>query len=856
MRAPRSGSGRWTHLVGVLAYVTFAEVRRRPARAVVAVATIALGAAALTTAFVLGASMRTAIDTGLEVQYAGVDVVSKAGVATGQDSVSTGAGGIQGFSARDQRRIAALEGVEAYGTAFSTIAVAQVGSVTRGVTLDSLNTHEPFRWQGWSSGRAPRTPEEIGLSAPTLDELNIRLGDTVAIAQPGIGRFNLRVVGVVDTRGALQYQGAMYGVVSPRVAKQLSGLSAPNLLLVAAQPGTDDSALVNRINAVAPRGLPQTAADILNADKGLALTQINAMNTVVAALAGVSSIVAAITAMTTASASMAARRRSWALLRCVGADRRYVAAMVSGEAILVGLGGGVLGLLAGLVVARGAIPLVGLVPGLPALQSAYFTVPPHAVWVPLLVALLLAAAGSLVPAFLAARIAPSAALQSAAPLARPPSKRRALIAWTVTVVGVVMAFGGLATRSDAISAVGVVTAIVGSALLLSIVLMWVARAATSAAATHDRYLGLLDVVRRPRVATNEAVAIMLAVGMIAMSIVCLSSVQAATAARLDKSPSPDLKVGLVTGAPVPEGTVEQLAAVPGVAEAVPIPFGEEISVRGRGTDGDVVLTTGTAGGEAGSLGAALPFGSPVERVRDDTVYIAGSNFPPFFADRPVTLVGPKGRLPGMKVVYVDNLPVPTLVSGATLAKVSSQAPVKEVWLKLDAGADRAGAVDEVTGIAILAGQLQVSGATVLDLRVESAFATARAAAVAILAIAVLVAIIGAAATAALSVNERARTHAMLRAIGLERNGLQRLLSTRLTLVATVAAGLGVLLGALIGVIAAGAVAHVLGLAPRAVVPLVPIGVVVMITVLAVRVAALVPVERASYIPPSRALAQA
>lgn len=843
-------------LVRALAFVTFADIRRRPARAVVAVGTIALGAAALATAFVLGASLRTAINTGLTVQYAGVDVVDNAGVATAQDSVSTGSGAVQGFTAADQKKVADLDPVVAHGTSFKTIAVAQAGDVTRGVTLDSLNTHEPFRWQGWSSGRAPEAPGEIGLSTYTLEELGIGLGDLVAITQPKLGRFSFRVVGVVDTRGALQYQSTMYGIISTEVARQLSGLSAPNSLLIKAKPGADIQDLVNQINAVAPRGLPQSTADIMNADKSLALTQINAMNAVVTGLAGVSSLVAAVTAMTTAGASLATRRRSWAMLRCVGADRKYVAGMVTGEALLVGLLGGVVGVLAGLGLARAAVPLVGLVPGLPALEPAYFTVPSYAIWVPLVVALVLAAVGAVVPAWLAARIPPSAALKSTNASAAPPSTKRMSIALALAVGGAVMAFVGLDLRSVWLGALGVVVLLLAAGLLLVSALMWSARAFEASAPAADRRLGLLDVVRRPRAAAIEAVAVTLAVLMISLSVVCLSSVQAATSARLDKSTGSDLMVGLVTGSPIPKATVEELAVVPGVAKAVPVSFGAEVAIKGRGTDGKVVLTTGTAGGDEETLGSALPFGLPVPDVRDDTVYIQASDFPPFYENKRVTLTGPGGSVRDLKVEYVEDLQVPTLVSSATLANVAEVITVNEVWVKLAPGADRAEVVDRVTGIAILGGDLQVSGATILDLRVESAFSTAQAAAIAILAIAVLVAVIGAAATAALSVSERARTHAMLRAIGLPRTSLHRLLATRLTLVATVAASFGVLVGGLLGVVAGQAVAHTIGLAPQVSIPVLPVLVIVVLTVLAVRVAALVPVERASYIPPSRALSQA
>lgn len=850
-RRPRFGV-----LARTLAFVTYAGVRCRPARVVVALSTIALGAAALASAFVLGASMKTAITNGLSTQYAGVDVVDNAGVATGQDSVSTGDAGIQGFSEKDQKAIGKVPKVAAYGTSFSTVAVAQVSELTRGITLDSPNTHEPFRWQGWSAGRAPTGSNEIGLTDFTLKQLHIRVGDAVAITQPGLGRFVFEVVGVVDTHGSLEHQSKTYGIVTESVAQYLSGLSDPNTLLIDAEAGADIPAMINEINAVAPRGLPQSASDIQSAGKSQALKQIDAMNAVVTALAGVSSLVAAVTAMTTAGASLAVRRRSWALLRCVGAGRRYVAAMVAGEAIIVGLVGGVIGVLAGVGLARLAVPLVGLVPGLPTLDADSFTVPGYAIWVPLLVALLLSAAGSLVPAWLAARIPPSAALQTTIACTAPPSGSRLLVAAATTATGGLFAFHGLAAQSLSHAAIGVVVLLVGFAMLLAFALMWSARALATGVPGAESKLGFLDIVRRPSAATIEAVSITLAVSMVAMSIVCLASVQSTTSARLDQSTAPDLKVGLVTGSPIAPDVVKDLGAVQGVAEAAPVSFGRDISVGGSGSTGKVVLTTGTATGEASELDSALPFGLPIDQVRDDTVYILASNYPPFHENKTVTLKGPKGKVAGLKVEYVEDLPVPTLVSPAAMKKVAKETTVNEVWLKLSEGGDRSKTVDLVTGVAILGGQLPVSGATILDLRVASAFATAQAAAVAILAIAVLVAVIGAAATAALSVSERARTHAMMRAIGLNRRGLHRLLVMRLTLVATVGALLGVIVGGLLGVIASGGVAHAIGLSPRVSVPALAVLGVVVVTVFAVRIAALVPVERASYIPPSRALSEA
>lgn len=831
-----------------------AEARKRPGRVIVTVVMIALGAGALSTALILGASVKTAVDHGLTVQYTGVDIVDNAGTSAAQDTVG-GANSGQVISAQNIKAIAALPQVRTTGSIYRTTALAQVGDVARGLPLESLNSNAAFRWQAWISGHAPQAANEIALTPYTLSDLGIGLGDAVAISRPELGTSLYRVVGVVDTRGSTDQQGSDYGLVSTASAKQLSGLAAPNVLMIAAKHGTNLDTLVNAINRVAPSGLPQTTHDILSADRGVALQQINAMNTVVSALAAVSCLVAAITSATTAGASLATRRRNWALLRCVGASGRHVGGLVAAESILAGLLGGLVGVALGIGISRLSLPLIGLIPGLPALSSSTYTVGAWSILLPILAALLLSAAGSVVPAWLAARIPPSAALNATSTPAGTPRPLRTTLAALGVGGGSVAALLAANHGNSRLVIGGVMVLIVAFLVLIPSVLVIGARFFASRTHSASLRLGLADVVRRPRAAMIEAVAIVLAVGMISLTWVALSSVQATTAARLSHTDSPDLVVGAVGGGSISTATLKQIAAIGGVARTVPITFGNGVSLLGRGADGAVTLTTGTATADAAEMNQALPDGSPVTTIRPDTVYVPQSPFPPFYAGKPITLVGPSGRVSGLRVEYVKGLQVPSLVSAQLLAKVAKAHPVLEVWVKLGSAQNRARIVDQLTGIAILGGDLPVAGPTILDIRTAAAFSTARAAAVAILAIAVLVAVIGAAATAALSISERSREHATLRALGLERSSLGRMLATRVVFVAMVASVLGVALGAILGVVSADVIAHALSLAPKTSLPLLPVLIVVAVTVVAVRAAALFPVERASYIPPSRALSR-
>jgi len=269
----------------------------------------------------------------------------------------------------------------------------------------------------------------------------------------------------------------------------------------------------------------------------------------------------------------------------------------------------------------------------------------------------------------------------------------------------------------------------------------------------------------------------------------------------------------------------------------------------------VTLSVGTSAAEADALASVLPNGFPLAPVRDDTVYLPASAYPPFFPDSRVRLTGPDGRVRNLAVEYIDGLQVPSLVSPATLNKVSKAADIRLDWIAFESGIDRAKTVDEIAGIAILDNQQPVAGPAILDIRAAGAISTAQAAALAILTIAILVAVVGAAATAALSITERAREHATLRALGLPRSGLGKLLATRVLFIGALAALLGTVVGSVLGVVVARLLVATLGLDPVIAWPLVPVAIVALATVLAVRAAALLPMERASYIPPSRALAQ-
>lgn len=854
-RARRSRT--WT-AGSTLVRVALAEARAHRARTVAAVLAVALGGGVLAMTLVLSDSLRTGVSEGLRVEYAGSDVVVTTQLGSGAQESDTGGAGGTGMSASAVKAVEGIDGVRSVATYTRATAVAQAGSVTRGITLESLPRQPRFVWQRWSAGRPPAAAGEVGLTRATLDQLRVGLGDEVALGDPRVGRQVYRVTGIVDVRGSLRYDGSAYGIVTEPVAESFAGVSAPDAMRVDTAPGTDVKRVVAQIDQRAPVGWPQSTGDLIEAGGAAEGARADAIGALMVGLAAVALIVAAVTLATTTAASTHSRRRTLALARCIGAERGHLIALMLIEVLAPSLVGAVLGILAGVVLARLLLPLVGVLPGVPQPRGSAFTLTPTAVLVPLVAAAVLAVLATVVPAWLASRIPPAEALSGAGreDVRRLPAIGVTLLAAVVASAGAWAALYGPSHHRLWLVAAGAVLVLAGAGLVLSPTLGLTARWLRSLVRTPASRLALGDVVRRPGAAATEAVAIVLAVGVMAMSWVCLSCIAATTSARLTASALPDLTVGAPSGtAPITPATRAAIADVDGVDRVVPVEYGRDVTVEGRGTRGHVSLAVGTVAASPAELGRALPHGFVPARLRDDTVYLPTSSFPPFPAGSRVTLRGPDGAARHLAVVYVKDLAVPSAVSPALMRRAAHRLETRSLWLTVAPGADRARVADEVAGAAILGGELPVSGPLVADVRLGKALDMARSASAGILLVAVLVAVVGAAATAALTVSERTREYAVLRALGLERTGLGRLLLTRMVVVGAVASTVGAVTGSVVGLMIGRAVATGLALPTTYRLPVVPVVVIAALTVLVVRAAALVPLERASYVPPSRVLAR-
>jgi putative ABC transport system permease protein len=268
----------------------------------------------------------------------------------------------------------------------------------------------PFRLD---SGRWATGPGEVVIDAQTAEDQDYEVGDTVQITAGGRAH-DFAVVGT-SRFGSVKSMGvATAAVFDLDAAKALFGRGDQvDGLLVAAEPGVAGADLRAALADALPEASVTTAAaqDRFTLD---GLEQfISIIRIALLVFGGVAILVGGFTIFNTLSITVAQRTRELGLLRMVGAERRQVLGSVLVEALALGVIASVVGLVAGLGLAMALDALFDAMKlSLPEAGTVFAT---RTVVVALLVGTLVTLAAGLIPAWRATRVAPVAALRAAEP---------------------------------------------------------------------------------------------------------------------------------------------------------------------------------------------------------------------------------------------------------------------------------------------------------------------------------------------------------------------------------------------------------------------------------------------------------
>lgn len=570
---------------------------------------------------------------------------------------------------------------------------------------------------------------------------------------------------------------------------------------------------------------------------------ISVITTFFALFAAVAMFVCAMVIANTFRILLAGRTRELALLRCVGASRRQVRRSVLVESLVLGAVASALGVGLG----------VGLVAGFQSLPAASETlqlpmnrvhVTPVALGLPWLVGTLVTVIAAAGPARTAARTTPLAALtahQEQTPTART-SRLRLVVGATAIVVGLAALVVGAQAGTVPVAALGGFVSFLGVIWCAPVLVPGLARRLGRLGGRGvTAELAVDNTTRNPRRTAATSTALLVGITLLVTMVVGAATSTKAIADQVDSQFALDLQV---TGAPEAPATVTALRAIPGVERVAEL-HGVQAKVgdptRGRS------MPVAAVPDEASAVlrdRSALTGLAPGTVLLDDTT-----------AGLLSVSAGDRVRVGATTlrvVVAPKTVGDAAMVSTADLAAVGSHHAVGVQWLRLADGAEVSTVVDQVRRS--LGDQVQIAGSADARAELDSVVRVVLLIVSALLGVAVLIAIVGVANTLSLSVLERRRETALLRALGLTVRQVRRMLAVEAALVCTVAALLGSILGVLYGW--AGA-RSLLGRFADGVGPQLPVGTLVLVLLGAAGcglLASVAPGARAARIPPTRALA--
>ncbi|MER7707015.1 FtsX-like permease family protein [Kitasatospora sp. NPDC097605] len=660
---------------------------------------------------------------------------------------------------------------------------------------DGKDTRYPM-----AEGQGPKTAKEIALDRKTADKGGYKVGDTVRVAING-PVLEMKLTGIFTTDDPVANSGGTLTLFDRATAQQL--LLEPGRysgIVLAAKPGTGQDALLSEVNQkLHPEQQieARTGADLKAEDERLITKSSESIRTMLLAFAAISLFVGIFIIANTFTMLVAQRTKELALLRAVGASRKQVTRSVLIEALAIGTVSAAAGLVAGLGVGAGMQSLIAsLDDGMP---TGSLVIKPLTVAVTLVVGILVTVLSALLPAVRAARIAPVAAMSSGD---QPVSQKSLVVR---NAIGSVLAAAGIALVSFGASkgnsdgrlpvALGALLAVLGVFVLLPLlsrpVIALVGPVLGRLFGTPGK-LARQNAVRNPR--RTAATAAALTIGLTLVS--GLTVIGASVADTLDRTVTSSMKadylVSAANGMSLSDKVPAEIAKAPGVAASSPLTTvyweldGKDRTITGLNADSLDKLVSVTM--KSGSMGAAAQGQLLIdEDVAKKLGATTGSVVEVTFGDET------KGNLTVGGVYEKGGLLGGALLANSEIVKHEPQPYLNNVLVKGANGETEAlkKALKDATGANPV---IEVKSRQDVRDDFSQTITFALNLMYGLLAMSVIVAILGVINTLAMSVFERKREIGMLRAIGLDRSGIKRMVRLESVVISVFGAGIGVLLG--------------------------------------------------------------
>ncbi|MEU2910129.1 ABC transporter permease [Streptomyces massasporeus] len=666
-----------------------------------------------------------------------------------------------------------------------------------------------------TSGHAPRGPAQALLDSETADRRNVRIGDPLTVIAPP-GSFTVRVVGIVTFRTTNPGSALLYFDTPTAQTKLLGRPGTATAISVDAAAGVSDDQLKQRVAAALGAHTYdfRTVGEQAESDVEQLGGFLDVIKYVMLGFAGIAVLVGVFLIVNTFSMLIAQRTRELGLLRALGADRRQVRGSVLTEALLLGLAGSTLGLAAGIGLAAGLIGLMGLLGmNIDADEMEIGWVTPVAAYV---VGLGVTFVAAYLPARRAAGVSPMAALSDAevAGVGRP-LRVRAVAGGIVGAAGAAALAGCAVSRQTSSAAsllgLGVVLTLIATVIAGPLLVRPVIRVLGAAFPALFGSIGRMsqrNALRNPRRTGATAAALMVGIALVGGMSVASESMTKSFDRQIDKTLGADFVIQNANFQPFPQEVTDKVRRTDGVGlvvrgrftpVAVRLPDGDRVETTAAGYDprlDEVANITYAQGDTASALGRGR-LAMDRDFARDHGVRM-GSTLPVEFAGgRSAELT--VGALTDQDSAEGFGTQGGLFFGLGTLERYAPGGQDSALYVNAAAG----------TGDDVLRANLertlepypQVQVRDLADYKrlVHDQIAVLLYLVYALLGLAIIIAVLGVVNTLALSVVERTREIGLLRAIGLARRQLRRMIRLESVVIAVFGAVLGLVLGLVWGV---------------------------------------------------------
>lgn len=666
-----------------------------------------------------------------------------------------------------------------------------------------------------TSGQPPRGEDQALLDADTADKKDVEIGDTLTVlAAPG--SFKVEIVGIV-TFTTTNPGAALVFLDTPTAQRELLGdKDAATGISVDAAAGVSDTELKRRITAELGSGYDLKTADEQAESAASELGGfLDVIKYVMLGFAGIAVLVGIFLIVNTFSMLIAQRTRELGLLRALGADRRQVRRSVLTEAVLLGVAGSTVGLAAGIGLAAGLIELMGLLGmNLKSTEMVIGWGTPVASYV---VGVGVTFVAAYLPARRAAQVSPMAALADAeiAGVGRP-LKIRAAIGLVVGAAGVA-ALVGCATAEKTSSAasllgLGLVLTLIATVIAGPLLVRPVIRVLGGAFPALFGSIGRMsqrNALRNPRRTGATAAALMVGLALVSGSVASASMTKSFDE-QIDKTLGADFVVQNSNFMPFSQEITEKVRDTEGAGLVVrqrfapvkvSMPDGKSVETTAAGYDerlDDVARVTYVEGGTSQAL---APGSIAMQRdfARDHKARVGAKLPVEFPGGRKTELtVGALTDQPGSEGFGIEG----GLFFGMeTVEEFVPGGQDSAVYVNAAPGTGADTLRDRLEKTLDPYPQVQVRDQADYKELIREQIAVMLYLVYALLGLAIIIAVLGVINTLALSVVERTREIGLLRAIGLARRQLRRMIRLESVVIAVFGALLGLALGLVWGVAA-------------------------------------------------------